>query len=460
MEMPFDNAPREGLALAVLLTLVCAGLGALTVAYVDLVGESPLRIFFLPMLLLLGIVLVLDRRHLFLAIMLFRSAADPVFDAAKFNVGSAQIGMGAALNALVILIAALFLIERPKVAGTPLLARWAVLPLLLAAIAAAHSPDPGAAVRTLLVLISYGAVFVIPFHLVQSPADRQRCFDLVIWSSLLPVLYAGVDLAQGWGSEGFRLKSTFSHPNIFAFYLLLVAGLLFYRLKAVTTTATFMRMVSVGYLLLLLALLALTQTRSAWLAALLVFGVYAIRFERRYLLYLPIALVLLFVLMPGLSDRVNDLSASKSFDQYPKLNSFDWRLEIWKSGLSWMRLDHLPLGYGLDAFIWHSPDFFPLAGNIHPGAHNVYVQWLFETGITGIAMLAWIFSRLFRRLAAATESVGATLLMSLVAGYLLVCASDNLVDYLSFNWYFWFVMGAACAAQEQGAAPRQPRSTL
>jgi putative inorganic carbon (hco3(-)) transporter len=36
-------------------------------------------------------------------------------------------------------------------------------------------------------------------------------------------------------------------------------------------------------------------------------------------------------------------------------------------------------------------------------------------------------------------------MLSLFVFYLIVCYSDNVLDYLVFQWYFWFIMGVVCA---------------
>lgn len=41
--------------------------------------------------------------------------------------------------------------------------------------------------------------------------------------------------------------------------------------------------------------------------------------------------------------------------------------------------------------------------------------------------------------------------------YLVVSYSDNMLDYLAFNWYFWFVMGTACAVAVAGKAESPER---
>jgi hypothetical protein len=35
--------------------------------------------------------------------------------------------------------------------------------------------------------------------------------------------------------------------------------------------------------------------------------------------------------------------------------------------------------------------------------------------------------------------------ITLVIEYLFFAFSDNMLDYLAFNWYFWFFLGMACA---------------
>lgn len=424
-------------------------LGVVTVVYVGFVSDSAIRVAAFPLALALMVLLALDKRRLFIFIMLFRTIGDPIFDATKFSIGGLNLGVGAVLNALMILIALLFFIERPAVPGRgqPRIPLWVPLMLLILIASVARAPEPGTALRTLLLLVSYGAVFMIPFYLMRSDDDINASIRIVLLSSILPTLYAFVDIALNW-QEGFRLKSSFTHPNIFAFYLLLVISLLFYRLKASTQhPSSGKRWLYGAYMLLLLGLLLLTKTRSAWLACAFVFGVYGVMFERRMLLYL-LAAPLLALLIPDVRDRLLDLTVTNDYDPYAQLNSFDWRLEIWKAGLAWMQPLSLLIGYGLNSFVFYSPQFFELAGNSNPGAHNVYVQWFFETGTLGMISMLWLFYCLLRVLSRrlAVDRVGTTIIVSLVLAYLVICASDNMIDYLSFNWYFWFMMGTVCSA--------------
>ena len=76
-------------------------------------------------------------------------------------------------------------------------------------------------------------------------------------------------------------------------------------------------------------------------------------------------------------------------------------------------------------------------------AHNVFVQLLFETGIVGLFSYIWIFLRGLSWVAlyAKYDRPGVALTIGVVISYLVVCWSDNLLEYISFNWEFWFTVG-------------------
>jgi O-antigen ligase len=169
-------------------------------------------------------------------------------------------------------------------------------------------------------------------------------------------------------------------------------------------------------------------------------------FERKYLLYL-ILVPALALLVPSVRDRLLDLGAGNEVIQYSRLNSFAWRLLLWKSSMEWMSVANSVFGYGLNSFKQFSPIFFQLAGTTNFGAHNTYIQWFFETGIIGVISAAWMHVWLFvsLKLGVAYDKLRSSLAILMLIAYLFFAFSDNMLDYLSFNWYFWFFIGAACA---------------
>lgn len=369
------------------------------------------------------------------ALLLARASCDPLLDAMRDQAGG--MGPGALLNALLLLAALRFALLRPYPLTAVVAPMWA--PFLLAGLASvAVAPDAAGAVRLALVQASYCAAFALPFWLIRSAEERLRWLKLLLWSSLPPSATALAEAALG--DSGQRLQATFSHPNIFAFYLLLMIALLLYLLRAAPPSAVTRRLMW-AYMLLLLTLLVLTRTRSAWAGCLALFFIYGSLVERRFLLYALLAPATL-LLNEDVRLRLTDIAAG-AYDEQGQLNSYAWRVLLWRAGLNWMDGMHWLYGYGLESFRFYSPRFFPLPGQDSWDPHNVYIQLYFETGLAGLLAYGWLFLRLLRRLwRTAASWPAAVIVLAMVLAYILTSWSDNMLYYLSFNWYFWFFAGS------------------
>lgn len=445
-------SPSPWVMIAIMMLALLAGM-AMPV-YTDLMGVQASKLLVLPALLVLGILFVYDRKMMLVLILLLRAAGDVVLETTRFSLGGYQTGVGGLINAFVILLALVLTAEHYKTLPRKAIFLW--LPFLgICLFGTVIAPVPGDAVKALLTQISYFAMFVSASHLIRKPEDFRYCVKLVLWSSALPILYAfyqiGMGLSIGLNNFYFRLQSTFSHPNIFAFYLTLLLYLGFYVFKTMSANVkSRYRLFMVLYLFALIIMLLLTKTRSAWLSALFGFVVYALFFERRYLLFLFV-LPVVALLIPGITDRFTDLGRGNEVVLYAKLNSFAWRVYLWESALNWMDPRQYVLGEGLASFRHFSGVFFPLAGvedgEMGPGAHSVFVQWIFEIGVVGLGAYLYIFYKASKQLWQLwrVEKLVALILLVSIINYLIVNFSDNLADYLSFNWYFWFAIGAGVA---------------
>ena len=424
--------------------LVAIFMGIIVALLVSGLGDHVGLLLALPAAIVIGLLFVLDRYLLFFMILLFRSAMDPVLEATKMG----GFGLGAVLNALVILIALIAIFQRPTPVRSVLYKTW--LPfLMISFVTLVIAPEKMAAVKAYLAVVSYTAIFVLAVTLIQNEQDYGRWMRAVFLSSIIPVAYAFVDAATGGfqSSEGFRISSTFSHPNIFAFYLVLMISLSFYFFKAkVSYIPQFIRRTLPLYILIMLGLLILTKTRSAWASCFLFFTLYALIYERKYLILIALLPVIGFFI-PEVRDRFSDLSQGNEVINYSKLNSYAWRKLIWQQGLTWMQPSHYLFGYGLESFKHFTPSFFTMSGGEEHAAHSVYVQLLFETGALGLGAFVWMHYKLARML---MKFYKANKLMIFIAitfilEFALNAYSDNMLSYLSFNWYLWFVLGAIFA---------------
>ena len=433
------------------LLLGCFLAGLLTIIAGDFGAQRPALLLALPLLLLLGFAFFLAPKGLVVCILLFRACLDPVFGEGRLpGIG----GVGGLVNLTVILLAFAMTMRDNK--RIPKQAWMVWIPFMVFQLAGlAYAPDFIPALRLFLGQMATMSVFLLAFHLVDDWSSFDRALKIIVASSVPVVIYTLIAIARGdrYGTlDGFEAPSSryagpFPHPNILAFYVVLVIGVLLYQWKNVRSSPGLLKSSAfISYAAILVVLLFATKTRSAWVSALFLFLVYGLKVQRRYLIY--VALVPAFALLvPEIRDRVLELGQGNQVVQYAKLNSFAWRKLIWTDGLTWMSPIHYLFGYGSGAFVYYSSTFFSMAGGRSMGAHSVAVQQFFELGIGGLISFFWMFWSSFKQLILVHKDdlLLKVIFSAIVFSYVLIALSDNMLAYLTFNWYFWFAVGAACS---------------
>lgn len=428
--------------------------GLLSVIAGEFAANRPVFLAVLPLVLAVGFTLLISPKSLLLAIIVLRAGTNSIFDSARFSgIG----GLGGLINLAVIVLAVVLIVRDPK--RIPGIAWWAWIPFMaIQLVGIGYSPDPWQQLRPWLAQLSTFAMFLIAFHLVEDFSSLDKMFRLVVLSSIPVTVLTLAEIAgvyggavtsnlEGMESVSGRHSGPFSHPNILAFYLLAVLGIVFYFWKRKNMVASpWVRVGAVLYLLVLLGLIYATKTRSAWVAVAFLFFLYGVFVERRYLLYLLLAPAFA-MLIPEFRDRILDLGQGNEVVQYARLNSFAWRQLLWSDGLGWMKLSRYLTGYGTGAFFFHSPTFFSMSGGLNWGAHSVVVQLFFDLGIVGLLCYAWLFGCCLRMLLPVfrLDRLLAILFTALLGCQLLVSLSDNMLSYLVSNWYFWLAIGSVCA---------------
>lgn len=428
-------------------TAVCAT-GVAILFYSGIFGNATL-----PLIALLFIVVVIglcmiEQRTLMLSILVIRASGDILLEATRPGLSVETVGLGAVINVIVIVLSISMVLEHRNEVPRAAWVLWAGF-FLTATYSIALSPVKGEAIRFYGSWLSNLAMFVSAFYIVRSKDDFRLCIRLILWSSVVPAAVALVEIVTGanGSASAVRVQGTFSHPNIFAFYLSVVVPLGFYLLKSRQGTRAVIQQLGLGcYLLFLTGLLLLTQTRSAWIAMVVLVAMYGFCFERRYLIYLGL-LIGLALLIPAVQDRLVDLATGSDESHQARLNSFAWRMALWEAALDWMAPSHYLFGYGVGAFRENSVVFFPAGGKVRWDAHNVYIQWLFDAGVVGVAAYLWVHLRMVAllRAFAGIDRLAAFIIFALVANYLIVSLSDNMMFYLSFNWYYFFLLGTGIA---------------
>ena len=409
-------------------------------------GEHTFLLLGTPLIIPLGVLLFIHPRMLFLLLIGSRCALDPVLESARFT---SNFGLGAILNLLLIICACWLCVQRSEAPIRQSLLLWCA-PLIVMIIGVAYAPDMIPALKRLVAFVSYLAVFTIGFILVQEE-QLTKLLRTIVLSAVIPLVVGFYQLGTGGLTPDGRLFATFTHPNIYAFYCLLVLIVLMYLQRIQSDDDThppvpFERALQWILIPALLISIVLTQTRSAWVALVAIGLVYGVLFSRKTLIGM-ITAVALAALVPSVQDRVMDLFSGNEVVQYAKLNSFAWRQYIWESGLNWMSPSRYLLGYGIGGFYYYSVDFFPMSGGQPFGAHNVFIERLFDGGLVAVAVFATFFLVQF---AAAYklyqhDKFSALVYFALILSYLVLNTSDNVIDYLAYNWYYWVVAGALYA---------------
>lgn len=443
----------------VVLALLCLGIGYFSGILGTVMLEKPMVLVGAPALIALFFLFVIDRPKLLMGLLFTRSSIDVVLETTKVNLGSISTGVGGLLNVLIVALAISVVLENKN----PLYKKGLLFfgPFLLFALLSIfNTPVTGDAIKLFVSLLTYFCVFLIGIHLAAYCKGHIGAIKFLVASSFLPVLITLVMVAAGMtfrgiteldnipGSEGGRYAGPFAHPNILAFFLMLNIGLTLY-LRRINLAGPFVaKMWPALYVVIMVALLLLTKTRSAWAACFVILLMYALFIERRFLVYLVIGLML-STLLPSVRDRLADLNEGNVYVQYARLNSYAWRQLLWSDGLSYMEPAKYLFGYGLESFKHYSVTFFSLSNGFVFQAHNVFVEVLFEMGVLGLLSFFWVLVGpvLSMGRAARSKSLPGGLGVVFILSYSLICYSDNVLTSLVFNVYFWLSVGVIFASQ-------------
>jgi len=387
---------------------------------------------------------------------LLRSSADRIFDAMRIAFAGVEITAGAFLNLAILALAGLMVLTR---AGRAFPFRAWLPFLMVAGASVAWSSDRAGGVRALLVLLTYASLFAVPFFLRPAARHSAELLKAIVCSSVVPVAVGLLELAV-FRDPGGRLQSTFVHPNGFAFYLMVVLGVIwFLRASSAVAFTPFFRRLMIPYSAVLVGLMIMTQTRAAWIGTCVIFAAYAIFVNRRYLLVAPLVPLLIFV--PVVGDRLADLEKGTVYtgameSRADAINSFAWRQVMWESAFADVA-DTPFLGKGLASFAPNSLKFFPLAdagrtyyrGGV--GAHNAYVQAYYETGAIGLLCYLAIYLAVLLRIRRGfrVDRKGSVMLAAVTLAYMIINYSDNIFDYGALNLYFWGFVGIVLAKWDE-----------
>lgn len=426
---------------------------ALTAILAVLIPFLPFRpalVALFAVLYFFAIIFFLNLKLGLLLLILIRPCFDILTGDYLFSLGSLSFNFSSLLAIITLAAAGLAILGNPAKFGRMPLKPAFLLFLGLAAISAYFTFDRTASLVEWLRLVSIFAVFALSGVLADSARDLERLMLAIIFSTVVPGVFAFYQFFTQTGVsvplEGIynRIYGTFSHPNLFAYYLVLPLGLALYLFFS-GDKKKISRLLAIILLPALIVLLVLTFTRGAWLAFIviaLVLG--AVKFKKLFFGVVVVA-VLAYLLIPPIQQRVSDLTSNPN-------NSISWRLALWRDAVTYAAEKPL-LGYGTgtakELILEKRGEQF---GSSDP--HNDYLKIALENGLLGLSAYLFLIGNLFAVLAGRylknrgrSEALLLTVIAVTISFYGLSLV-DNILRNTALQWSYWALLGAVLAASD------------
>ncbi len=404
-----------------------------------------------------AVLALLDVRVTVLALILARSTLDIAAGLSLVPAGPmSDFNLAAVLSSMLIVLGLVhFAVNRVDVSKIPLF--WPFSALLTAfAVGILYAPDLGAALQDWLRAFSVFVLYLLVVDMLRDEKQAASVVKAILFSAVVPAVVGLHQIVTGGGdqyTEGFnRIFATFTHPSPYAFYLvtlLPIAGVVFLH------TSSRLGRLGLGLLLpaMMVSVLA-TFTRMAWLGLIITLLIMVVVKSRRALLALLALLLLIWIAVPPVGERIGELNEPNS--------SLNARVQRWEE--AWTIPSHWQwlTGAGLGAVEYH-------VGEV---AHNDYLKVWVETGVLGSVAFLWLYGSLFRTAIAGYRRLSSDYQRSLVLAFIAILAAravmaftDNLIVHPVLEWYLWSLAALAVVLSTprtptQEKPPRSPTAAL
>ncbi len=409
-------------------------LAVLAVAGLVAFYPNPLLAAGLVLLAILVAVFAAAPRAVVLLFLLLRASLDAAKESVSLYVSeTVQITPAFFLTMLVILLGlGYILVHRLHFLEMPLVP-WLMLFgfVALAQMPLCREPVPG--LMEWMRFFSAFLVYVLVLDLFRDEASVLLLVRVVLWSGLIPVLVGLYQVAGDAGQyiTGFvRANGTFTHPNPYAFYLIIILALLLNLFPAAPALGLRRRGLLLGAAVPVAAGIFFTYTRTAWIG-IFILVLLVVVFRQRKFLWLLLIPVLVLLLVSPLRERLQDLGTS--------FNSITHRFHIWTSGLKNLP-DYPLLGRGLGSF--------ELMDDYGEPAHNDLLRLFVELGVLGalsyLALAAALVKRIWDSVRRDLGPLGNALscaVFSAGAVFALASLTGNIFFRPALQWYLWALLG-------------------
>ena len=332
-----------------------------------------------------------------------------------------------------------------------------ILLLVIFGVCAVTSLAPAASVKIYMVYLPFIAFVFLTIRALDTKDKVKTAVTVFVTAGLLVSLYGiyqqffGDNLGHAWlDDEMFeditvRVYSTLENPNVLGEYLLLVLPLsaaMIWSCKKLISKLYFSGVFCAAALCMIF-----TQSRGCWLGLILSAAVFAVLVDKRLVFAGIIVLLCLpFVLPQSIIARftsIGNLSDSSS----------SYRLYIWLGTIAMLK-DFWLYGIGLGSTAYNQVyPFYSYSGIIAPHAHNLYLQIMCETGISGLVVFCLFIivtlKKMFTGYLADKKGMYGIICAAVIAG-LFGFLLQGMFDYVWYNYrvflMFWIFIGMGIAS--------------
>lgn len=224
-----------------------------------------------------------------------------------------------------------------------------------------------------------------------------------------------------------RLGSTFSHPNFYAYYVVIVIICLLYKKNTVTNKIY--KICIYIYIGLNGFLLIFTYARTPMIVLIFIIFSSVISYAFSKHNYITVVVISYSIVIFSIIIYVilnSDLFLASRFNISENGSSFAWRLGMWSSAMSYWSKSIIYIIFGCG---WVTSKEF-VEGIAYKGLnmHNEFLRLIFDTGIFGFIYYFTFVVDLIRKVKESNISkIKKVLLRNLTILFVIACADDNIL---------------------------------
>ncbi len=336
-----------------------------------------------------------------------------------------------------------------------------------------NSFAPLSSLKQVMVHMSFILFYFVLTNVIRTKKEWTALVKIFMLSAFVVALYGvfqnffGASSTDSWIDEEMfsdiklRVYSFFNNPNVLGEFLVLTIpvaiALLWSRVRDTH------KILFAFVLIFMVACMIFTWSRGAWLGMIFALAIFLVIADKRWMF----AGVLALFLIPVLLYATGNIAILERFISIGNTNdtSTAYRVSIWQASIAMISDFWVGgIGIGSDAYTTIYPSYALPGARFALHSHNLYLQFLVETGIVGIVSLFAVLLGFLKSVFSTAvvrkikQSDVSKILVAMGAG-LLGFGFQGLTDYVWYNYkivmIFWIIMalgisGAKILKEDKG----------